>query len=71
MLASSNLAGDDMESEMNPDGAVIKRGAFEITITDEAEKSILVWSGQKMGPPRRLKFPDFEKFINDVKKVLM
>ena len=56
---------------MNPAGAVIKRGAFEITIIDEAGKSNLVWSGQKMGPPRRLKFPDFEKLIEDVKKVLM
>ena len=54
-----------MESEMNPAGAEIKRGAFEITVTDEEGKTDLVWTGQKLGPPRRLKFPDVEKFIED------
>ena len=70
MLASSNLSVSDMESEMNPAGAEIKRGAFEITVTDEEGKTDLVWTGQKLGPPRRLKFPDVEKFIEDVKKIL-
>ena len=49
----------------------IKRGAFEITITDEDGKSALVWSGLKLGPPRRLKFPDADKLIEDVKKNLV
>ena len=70
MLASSNLAASDMESEMNPAGAVIKRGSFEITIVDEGGKSDLVWSGLKLGPPRRLKFPDLAEFIEDVRKKL-
>ena len=70
MLASSNLSVSDMDSEMNPAGTEIKRGAFEITIIDENGKSNLVWSGLKLGPPRRLKFPDHEKFIQDVKKHL-
>ena len=60
-----------MESEMNPVGAVIKRGSFEITIVDEDGKSDLVWSGLKFGPPRRLKFPDFAEFIEDVRKKLI
>jgi len=71
LLASSNLAASDMESEMNPAGAVIKRGSFEITIVDEDGKSDLVWSGLKLGPPRRLKFPDFVEFIEDVRKKLI
>ena len=71
LLASSNLAVDGMESEMNPAGEAIKRGSFEITITDENGNTALVWSGLKLGPPRRLKFPDHQEFMDGVRKKLV
>ena len=46
---------------MNPAGAEIKRGSFEITVTDEEGKTDLVWTGPTLGPPPRLKYPEVEK----------
>ena len=70
LLASSSLAKDKMVSELNPAAEVIKRGSFEITITDDTNKDLQVWSGLKLGPPRRLKFPDPDDFIKIVKSKL-
>lgn len=47
-----------------------KRGAFEITVEREDGKSSVVWSGLKLGPPRRLKFPEPGVLLGAVKKFL-
>ena len=70
LLASSTMANEDMESELNPAGETIKRGSFEITITDDKGESESVWSGLKLGPPRKLKFPDNDELLERVKKFL-
>ncbi len=64
------MANEDMESELNPAGETIKRGSFEITITDDKGESESVWSGLKLGPPRKLKFPDNDELLERVKKFL-
>eukprot|EP00093_Oithona_nana_P014767 14767.XXX_600901_600656_1 [CDS] Oithona nana genome sequencing. len=59
-----------MTSELNPEGQTIKRGSFEITVTTEDGKSETIWSGVKLGPPRKLKFPDSKELLGVVKKFL-
>lgn len=59
-----------MEFKLNPEGESIKKGAFEITIVDEDGKAVTVWSGLKLGPPRKLKFPENDELITRVKKAL-
>ena len=70
LLASSPFAVEDMEFKLNPEGESIKKGAFEITIVDEDGKAVTVWSGLKLGPPRKLKFPENDELITRVKKAL-
>ena len=45
-------------------------GSFEITVTTEDGESKTVWSGVNLGPPRKLKFPDAEAFLDLVKEFL-
>ena len=45
-------------------------GSFEITVTTEDGESKTVWSGVNLGPPRKLKFPDSEAFLDLVKEFL-
>ena len=59
-----------MESELNNSTESIKRGSFEIIVTDENEQSENIWSGLKLGPPRRLKFPEEAELFNCIKKFL-
>ena len=70
VLASSPFAADEMTSELNLEGGAVKRGSFEITITTEEGREEVVWSGLKLGPPRRLKFPDPEVLLEKVKNIL-
>lgn len=50
--------------ELNP---TKPRGkSFEITVTFDDGKSALVWSGIKMGPPRKLKFPEVSVLLKNI-----
>ena len=69
-IASSPYAIEKMESELNNSTEPIKRGSFEIIVTDENEQSENIWSGLKLGPPRRLKFPEEAELFNCIKKFL-
>lgn len=57
----------DIEVEVNSKKPRSK--TFEITITFEDGESVLVWSGLKKGPPRRLKFPEDEVVTASIKKL--
>jgi hypothetical protein len=70
LLASSPFAEENMEFELNPSVESIKRGSFEISIIDDKGESATVWSGVKLGPPRRQKFPENEDLLGRVKKSL-
>ena len=50
-IASSPYAIEKMESELINSSEPIKRGSFEIIVTDENEQSENIWSGLKLGPP--------------------
>ncbi|KAK3864207.1 hypothetical protein Pcinc_030091 [Petrolisthes cinctipes] len=54
----------DIEVELNPKKPRSK--TFEITITFDDGESVLVWSGLKKGPPRKLKFPDVAEVIETI-----
>jgi len=53
------------ESENKP-----RKGSFEIQVEREDGKTSTVWSGLKLGPPRRLKFPEANALLTKVKKFL-
>ena len=69
-IASSPYAIEKMESELNNSTEPIKRGSFEIIVTDENEQSENIWSGLKIGPPRCLKFSEEAELFNCIKKFL-
>lgn len=47
-----------------------RRGAFECTLFKEDDSEVLVWTGLKKGPPRKLKFPESEDVVKEIKKAL-
>ncbi|XP_046353623.2 selenoprotein H-like, partial [Haliotis rufescens] len=47
-----------------------RRGSFEITLTTEDGSDVLVWTGLKKGPPRKLKFPDSDAIAKEIQKNL-
>ena len=69
-LACSPYVNGDIESELNPSGSEIKRGSFEIFVTDDNNKEELVWSGLKKGPPRKEKFPSAEALFEKLQDIL-
>ncbi|XP_070491757.1 selenoprotein H-like [Chironomus tepperi] len=42
-----------------------KRGSFEIFVTKNDGKKVQIWTGLSKGPPRKLKFPDYEEDLKD------
>lgn len=40
-----------------------KRGEFEVRVKTPAGKLVTLHSGLKLGPPRRLKWPDHEEIV--------
>jgi hypothetical protein len=47
-----------------------RRGSFEVEVK-KGKTSEAVWSGLKLGPPRKLKFPDSEKLLPLIKKAVL
>lgn len=64
-------AQETIESEFNPGSEKPKRGSFEIEILRDDGETVTVWSGLKLGPPRRLKFPDADDLLQAVQKALV
>jgi len=56
----------DIEVELNPSKPRSK--SFEITVTYDDGEDVLVWTGIKKGPPRKLKFPELSEVLKEVKK---
>lgn len=56
----------DIEVELNPNKPRSK--SFEITVTYDDGENVLVWTGIKKGPPRKLKFPELSAVLKEVKK---
>lgn len=56
----------DIEVELNPNKPRSK--SFEITVTYGDGEDVLVWTGIKKGPPRKLKFPELSDVLKEVKK---
>lgn len=67
VLSSSKYVSNknELKSELNPNGKQ-RSGSFEITITLADGQEILVWSGIKRGPPRKLKFPESEVLLTEI-----
>jgi len=56
----------DIKVELNPSKPRSK--SFEITVTYDDEKDVVVWTGVKKGPPRKLKFPEMSEVLKEIKK---
>ncbi|XP_070497631.1 selenoprotein H-like [Chironomus tepperi] len=54
----------DSQLILNGDGKP-KRGSFEIFVTKNDGKKVQIWTGLSKGPPRKLKFPDYEEDLKD------
>lgn len=46
-----------------------RRNSFEIILM-EGDKEVVLWSGIKKGPPRKLKFPDPAEVVSALKEAL-
>ena len=70
LLSASPFASSSIVSSMNGGETKPRRGAFEITIEREDGKSLILWTGLKLGPPRRLKFPEPDVLLAAAKAFL-
>ena len=66
VVRASAFADSGFESDVKTG----KKGAFEITVTLDDGKDVLVWSGLNRGPPRKDKFPDAETLLEEIKKAI-
>ncbi|KAI2657014.1 Selenoprotein H [Labeo rohita] len=46
-----------------------RRNSFEVTLM-EGDKEVVLWTGIKKGPPRKLKFPDPAEVVSALKEAL-
>ncbi|MPC29972.1 Selenoprotein H [Portunus trituberculatus] len=63
----------DIEVELNPKkprSKTFECSLFQITVIFEDGESVLVWSGLKKGPPRRLKFPEASNVLTSIEELL-
>ena len=70
LLSAAPFASTSIVSSMNSGETKPRRGAFEITIEREDGKTLIVWTGLKLGPPRRLKFPEPDVLLAAIKAFL-
>jgi len=47
------------------EGEKPKRGSFEVFVSKNDGEKVQIWSGLTKGPPRKLKFPDYELDLKD------
>lgn len=73
LLSSSPFvveSGSGLESFLNRNDEKPRKGAFEIVVETESGEKGAVWSGLKLGPPRKLKFPEPDQLMSQVQKFL-
>uniref|UniRef100_G1M7T0 Selenoprotein H n=1 Tax=Ailuropoda melanoleuca TaxID=9646 RepID=G1M7T0_AILME len=58
----------ELPVEVNP--AKPRRGSFEVTLLRPDGSSVELWTGIKKGPPRKLKFPEPQEVVKELKKHL-
>ncbi|KAH0508813.1 Selenoprotein H [Microtus ochrogaster] len=47
-----------------------RRGSFEVTLLRADNSRAELWTGIKKGPPRKLKFPEPQEVVKELKKYL-
>uniref|UniRef100_A0A0G2K8K5 Selenoprotein H n=1 Tax=Rattus norvegicus TaxID=10116 RepID=A0A0G2K8K5_RAT len=47
-----------------------RRGSFEVTLLRPDNSRVELWTGIKKGPPRKLKFPEPQEMVEELKKYL-
>lgn len=47
-----------------------RRGSFEVTLLRPDNSRAELWTGIKKGPPRKLKFPEPQEVVKELKKYL-
>lgn len=47
-----------------------RRGSFEVTLLRRDGSRAELWTGIKKGPPRKLKFPEPQEVVEELKKYL-
>uniref|UniRef100_A0A452R732 Selenoprotein H n=2 Tax=Ursus americanus TaxID=9643 RepID=A0A452R732_URSAM len=62
------LETPELPVEVNP--AKPRRGSFEVTLLRPDGSSVELWTGIKKGPPRKLKFPEPQEVVEELKKHL-
>uniref|UniRef100_A0A8C0CNY5 Selenoprotein H n=1 Tax=Balaenoptera musculus TaxID=9771 RepID=A0A8C0CNY5_BALMU len=62
------LEAPELPVKVNPTKP--RRGSFEVTLLRPDGSSAELWTGIKKGPPRKLKFPEPQEVVNELKKYL-
>uniref|UniRef100_A0A8C6WDT1 Selenoprotein H n=1 Tax=Nannospalax galili TaxID=1026970 RepID=A0A8C6WDT1_NANGA len=62
------LEAPELLVKMNPSKP--RRGSFEVTLLRPDGSSAELWTGIKKGPPRKLKFPEPQEVVKELKKYL-
>ncbi|KAF5927425.1 hypothetical protein HPG69_019025 [Diceros bicornis minor] len=62
------LEAPELPVKVNP--AKPRRGSFEVTLVRPDGSSVELWTGIKKGPPRKLKFPEPQEVVEELKKYL-
>ncbi|RDD45983.1 Selenoprotein H [Trichoplax sp. H2] len=68
LVKALQTAFPKIESQVNPEKP--RRGSFECYLSKEDGDKILLWSGIKLGPPRKLKFPDPDVIVKAAKEAI-
>ena len=58
----------DIQVEVNPQKPRSK--SFEVILCKDEGTEIVIWSGIKKGPPRKLKFPEGEVIVSGIREQL-
>uniref|UniRef100_A0A8C9PJR6 Selenoprotein H n=1 Tax=Spermophilus dauricus TaxID=99837 RepID=A0A8C9PJR6_SPEDA len=62
------LEAPELPVKVNPSKP--RRGSFEVTLLRRDGSSAELWTGIKKGPPRKLKFPEPQEVVEELKKYL-
>uniref|UniRef100_G3QGP1 Selenoprotein H n=1 Tax=Gorilla gorilla gorilla TaxID=9595 RepID=G3QGP1_GORGO len=62
------LEAPELPVKVNPTKP--RRGSFEVTLLRPDGSSAELWTGIKKGPPRKLKFPEPQEVVEELKKYL-
>ncbi|GAB1286501.1 Selenoprotein H [Apodemus speciosus] len=62
------LEAPELPVQVNPSKP--RRGSFEVTLLRPDNSRVELWTGIKKGPPRKLKFPEPQEVVEELKKYL-